>query len=226
VSAHGSDDLTITGSTGQVSAYLAEPAGPGPGVLVAHDWFGLLPHVRAACDDLAARGYLALAPDLYQGRSTTDPAEAEKLMDSLEQAEARRRVGDAAAFLRGHRLLDPSRVGAVGFSMGGSLALQEATAGAFDAVVAYYAALEPDERALITNPVLLHLAEDDEWDPPDMPLLFLQELRAAGTPAQARTWPGTDHSFANPDAAQYDPRAAEAAWAQTLAFLDAQLRGG
>jgi carboxymethylenebutenolidase len=64
--------------------YLAEPSDPGraepsppvAGVLVAHDWYGLLPHVRGACDELAAAGLVALAPDLYDGRTTTDPEQA------------------------------------------------------------------------------------------------------------------------------------------------------
>ena len=53
--------------------------------------------------------------------------------------------------------------------MGGWLALGTATAGVLDAVVSYYAALGPDERAHIPCPVLLHLAEVDQWEPPDAP---------------------------------------------------------
>jgi carboxymethylenebutenolidase len=57
--------------------YLAEPDGPAAaGVLVVHDWYGLLPHVRAACDELAAGGLAALAPDLYDGRAAADPEQA------------------------------------------------------------------------------------------------------------------------------------------------------
>jgi carboxymethylenebutenolidase len=211
--------------SGGPGGHLAEPARPGPGVLVVHDWFGLLPHVRAACDDLAGRGFVAFAADLYQGRTTTDEAEAEQLLDGLDRAGTRRLLAEASAFLRAHRLVASGPVGAVGFSIGGWLALLEATTGAFDAVVAYYAALEPAERALITSPVLIHLAEVDEWEPPDTPQTFLTELRAAGTTAEARTWPDTEHGFANADIPAHNPKAAEAAWAETLAFLGRQLRG-
>jgi carboxymethylenebutenolidase len=210
---------------GGPGGHLAEPARPGPGVLVVHDWFGLLPHVRATCDDLAGQGFVAFAPDLYQGRTTTDEAEAERLRDTLDRATSRRRLADGGAFLRAHRLV-AGPVGAIGFSMGGWLALLEATTGAFDAVVAYYAALEPAERALITSPVLVHLAEVDDWEPPDTPETFLTELRAAGTTAEALTWPGTEHGFANADVAAYQPKAAEGAWAETLGFLRRHLGGG
>jgi carboxymethylenebutenolidase len=159
-------------------------------VLVVHDWYGLLPHVRGWCDRLAGEGFVALAPDLYEGASTTDAARAEALMDALRADDARRRLGAATAFLRAHPRLDPGRVGAVGFSMGGMLMLEAATTGAFDAVVAYYAALDAAGPA-IASPMLVHTAEVDDWDPPDAPERFVAALRAAGSEAEGRAWPGT-----------------------------------
>ena len=74
--------------------YLAEPSGPArAGVVVVHDWYGRLPHVTAACDELAAAGLVALAPDLYRGRATTDPAQAEAFVEALDQAVAAQRLG-------------------------------------------------------------------------------------------------------------------------------------
>src|SRR4029450_10929273 len=81
--------------------YLAQPSGTArAGVLVAHDWYGLLPHVRTACDELAKAGLVALAPDFYDGRSTTDPEQAEALMQAMEAAKAQARLGAAPADLR------------------------------------------------------------------------------------------------------------------------------
>jgi carboxymethylenebutenolidase len=216
------------------TGYLAEAAGPGPGVVVAHDWYGLLPSVRTACDALAGAGLTALAPDFYAGRTTTDPGEAEALMDKLDVPEARAELTAAIAELRDRRpgraaaiaeLRDrgPGRVGALGWSAGGWLTLLHATGGGLDAVVAYYAALAPSDRDTITCPVLLHLAEVDDWDPPNTPVAFLAELARAGTVAEVTTWPGTEHSFANPDAAPYEPDAAARAWAQTVDFLHRHL---
>jgi carboxymethylenebutenolidase len=199
------------------SDYLAEPDAPGPGVLVVHDWFGLLPSVRDLCDQLAEAGFLALAPDLYEGASTTDPAEAARLMDALPADDARKRLVGAAWSLRGRAA--PSRVGAVGFSMGGWVTLKAATEGAFDAVVGYYTSLELNELAPVPCPVLLQLAAVDEWEPPDTPERFATYLRDQGTQVDVRTWPGTEHSFANADARQYAPEHADAAWSLTLEFL-------
>jgi carboxymethylenebutenolidase len=206
-------------------AYVAEPAGPpAGGVVVAHDWFGLLPHVRLACDGLAEGGLAALAPDLYDGRATTDPEQAERLMGALDAGRAGARLTAAADELRGRT--GGRRVGALGFSMGGSLVLLEATTGKLDAVAAYYAALGEHERAPIPCPVLLQLAEVDDWDPPDTPERFAVELRAAGTEVEVHAWPGTGHSFANPDVAAHAPAQAAEAWAVTVAFLGRHLDAG
>src|SRR5437773_5548204 len=101
--------------------YLAEPSGPArAGVLVLHDWYGLLPHVRSACDELAAVGLVALAPDLYDGRSTTDPQQAEAIQQAsgaMDLARVRARLDAATAELR--RRAGDGPVGGLGWSMGG-----------------------------------------------------------------------------------------------------------
>jgi carboxymethylenebutenolidase len=204
--------------------YLAEPAAPGPGVLVVHDWFGFLPHVRERCDELAAAGLVALAPDLFNGSATTELRRAMALFDALDIEDARSALSVAARQLRAHPKVRPKRIGAVGFAMGGWLALLTATTGVLDAVVGYSAALEPAERAPIRCPVLLHLAEIDDWDPPDAPTTFIRELSEAGGVAEARVWPGTRHSFANTDLPGHSPEAARAAWADTIEFLSEHLR--
>jgi carboxymethylenebutenolidase len=198
--------------------YLAEPSGPGrAGVLVLHDWYGLLAHVRTACDELAAAGLVALAPDLYDGRSTTDPEQAEALMEALEDAKAQARLDAATADLRERTGGGP--VGGLGFSMGGFRTLLQATTGADDAIAVYYAALDEEQAPSIRCPVLLHLAEHDEFDPPELYERFVAALRAAGTQVEARTWPGTEHSFANADVALYAPKPAAEAWSITVQFL-------
>jgi carboxymethylenebutenolidase len=203
-------------------AYLAGPPGrPAGGVLVVHDWFGLLLHVRTLCDQLAGAGLVALAPDLYEGRATTDPEQAERLMDGLEAARARARLDAALDQLRTRTRGGP--VGGLGFSMGGSLALDRAARGTLDAVACYYATVDEQEAAGIRCPVLLHLAEVDEWDPRETPERFMAGLRATGTPVQVHSWPGTEHSFANGDVAAHAPAQAARAWAATLEFLRGHL---
>ncbi len=216
--------VTLGGPASSGRGYLSEPAATGPGVLVVHDYHGALPHVRAAADALAESGFVALAPDLYGGPASRSPVQAARLLEALDVGRARSMLAAAAAQLRAHPRVRPKRLGAIGFSIGGWLALLVATTGALDAVVAYYAALDADEREEIRCPVLLHLAEVDEWDPPDLPATFIAELRAGGAVALAHTWPGTRHAFANADVSTHDPAAAGAAWAESVDFLAQHLR--
>jgi carboxymethylenebutenolidase len=201
--------------------YLAEPSGPArAGVLVLHDWYGLLPHVRGACDELAAAGLVALAPDLYGGRSTTDPEQAEAIQEAtqaMDLAKVGARLDAARTEVRQRTGGGP--VGGLGWSMGGFHTLLQATKGAYDAIAVYYATLEPEQAADIRCPTLLHMAEEDEFDPRETYEGFVVALQAAGTEVQAHTWPGTEHSFANRDVALYAPAAAEQAWSITVQFL-------
>jgi len=218
--------------------YLAEPSGPataggsgglkaGPpaaGVVVVHDWYGQLPHVRAVADELAAAGLTALAVDLYDGRTATDPGQAETLADQMDRAAAPTRLDEAVAALKART--DGGPVGVLGWSLGGMYAVGLATRGELAAVALYYAAGDEDDAAKLHCPVLLHLAETDEFDPPEFYEGFVDALRAAGTEVEVHTWPGTEHSFANRDVALHAPDPAAEAWAITVRFLRDNLLGG
>jgi carboxymethylenebutenolidase len=215
--------VTLGGSTSSGTGYLSEPVTPGPGVLVVHDFYGALPHVHDLCDALAVAGFTALGPDLYGGRVAADPAEAEHLLGTLDVRRAREMLTVSARQLRAHPSVRPERIGAVGFAMGGWLALLAAVRGVFNAVVSYYGVLGPDERAFLGCPVLLQLAEADRYDPPDAVGAFVAELRAGGGGVERNTWPGTRHGFANADIRWYAPEPAAAAWESTTAFLGREL---
>jgi carboxymethylenebutenolidase len=204
--------------------YLAEPTGPGrAGVVLVHDWYGQLPHVRTLADELAGAGLAALAVDLYGGRTTTDPGEAEALAGEMDRAAAPTRLDEAVETLKAK--VDGGPVGVLGWSLGGMYAVGLATRGDVDAAALYYAAGDEDDAARIHCPVLLHLAEVDEFDPPEFYDGFVHALRAAGTEVEVHTWPGTEHSFANRDVALHAPGAAAEAWAITVRFLRDRLAG-
>ena len=188
-----------------------------PAVVVVHDWYGLLPHVRGVCDRLAAAGVTALAVDLYGGRSTTDETQAEALMAALDGGAARQQIIAAVRDARRAGVLAP-RVLGLGYSMGGQLVLDLARQGLFDAAVAYYASLGPDDVPM-PCPLQLHLAGEVDFEPPDLPQQFTAAVRAAGGAAQDFTYAGTRHSFANADVSYADVRAAALAEQRTLAFL-------
>src|SRR5437762_10962920 len=112
------------------NGYLAEPPhGNGPGVLVLHAWWGLTEPFQQVCDQLAAEGFVALAPDLYHGKTTASVEEAEALVEALNQHEERMRGDNAAAVqsLRQHTATNledgRGKLAVVGFSLGGAYAL-------------------------------------------------------------------------------------------------------
>jgi len=107
------------------SGYLATPSsGKGPGVLVIQEWWGLVDHIKRVCDRFAAEGFTALAPDLYQGKSTGEPDEAGKLMMTLNLDRASKDMGGAVDYLKSSDAVRGRGVGVVGFCMGGGLALK------------------------------------------------------------------------------------------------------
>ena len=117
-------DIRVESEDGEFAAYVATPpSGRGPGLVVLQEWWGLVPQIRAVCDRLARAGFVALAPDLYRGESTTDPDEAGRLMMSLEIDRAGRDLEAAVEALRREPATTGARVGCIGFCMGGQLAL-------------------------------------------------------------------------------------------------------
>jgi carboxymethylenebutenolidase len=212
----------------EVGAYLAKPAsGRGPGVLVIQEWWGLVDHIRDVCDRFAREGFVALAPDLYRGERTTDPDAAGRLMMSLEIPRAARDLDAALTALLGREATTGARVGAVGFCMGGQLALFAATRNRrIGAVVDFYG-IHPKvtlDLSGLEAAVLGIFAEKDAFVPPEAARKLEADLIGAGKRARFEIYPGVGHAFVNdarPDA--YDARSAARAWAETLAFLRAEL---
>src|SRR5687767_15884199 len=94
-------DFPSNGSSGQ--GYLALPeSGSGPGVVVIQEWWGLVGHIKDLCERFAAEGFVALAPDLYHGETTSEPDEAGKLMMELDIEHAAKDMTGAARYLAGH----------------------------------------------------------------------------------------------------------------------------
>jgi len=215
------------GVAGEGSGYLAVPeVGGGPGVVVIQEWWGLVPHITDVCDRYAAAGFVALAPDLYDGATTTEPDEAGKLMMTMNLGAAVERMSDAVDHLRSLDVVTSTGVGVTGFCMGGGLALLLACRRP-DAVVAcapYYGVIpwpdaEPDWSALSAE-VRGHFAADDGMFPPDKVADLEARLQALGKTVSLEVHPGTDHAFFNDTRPEvYDAEAAALAWDDTVGFF-------
>jgi carboxymethylenebutenolidase len=212
---------------GSTSGYLATPSsGKGPGVLVIQEWWGLVDHIKRVCDRFAAEGFSALAPDMYHGKTASEPDDAGKLFMALNIAQAEKDLRGAAKFLAEHS--STPKIGAVGFCMGGQLALFAATLNPnVGACVNFYGVhpnVKPDYSKL-SGPVLGLFAEKDGFVTPQTARDLDAAIKKAGKQSEIHIYPGVDHAFFNDDnTAAYNKPAAEDAWKRTLNFFKANLK--
>ena len=210
---------------GEAEGYLARPAsGGGPGVIVIQEWWGLVPHIKDVCDRLAGEGIVALAPDLYHGKSASEPDEAGKLMMGMNVEEAAKDMSGAVDYLAGLDAATGDKVGCVGYCMGGGLSLWLASIRPqVGACVVYYGVLPPGaepDYAKLAGPVLGHFAENDAFASPAAAKEMEGKIKAAGQPAEFHVYPGTEHGFFNdtrPDV--HKPDQSRQSWERTLAFF-------
>lgn len=218
------------GAANTARGYLSmPPSGQGPGLLVLQEWWGLVDHIKDVADRFAQQGYVVLAPDLYRGESSVHPSEAQRLLMALDMADTASMLRGAAEYLLNADAVVPKRVGALGFCMGGQLALYAATAhpDVIHAVVDFYGVFNPKVPVDITAlraPVLGHFGEHDATIPLSrVDTLFADIARAGAHGTQYRYRAG--HAFFNDTRpAAYDAAAATLAWERTLTFLSETLQ--
>jgi carboxymethylenebutenolidase len=214
--------VKFPGNGQEAEGYLAKPAsGTGPGVVVIQEWWGLNDNIKSIADDLAGEGYVALAPDLYHGKVTSEPDEAGKIMMTMKMEEAAKEMSGAVDYLLKSDSATGDKVGSVGFCMGGGLSLILATLKPqVGACVVYYGVLptQPD-FAKIEGSVLGHFAEHDDWANPATARDLESKLKSLGKDVEFHIYPGTSHGFFNNTRPEvHDQAAAKQTWERTLAF--------
>ncbi len=205
-------------------AYFVQPeAGPGPGVLVIHSWWGLNDGTRALCDALADDGFSVLAPDLFDEAAPTTAEAAESALAELDINAAASLLLDSVTALRALTVDSTAPIGVVGFAMGASWALwlSARLPQSVAAVVAYYGTQHIDFDDSESE-YLLHAAALDPLASPDEMAQTEAWLGLAGRPVVSHTYADVAHNFAEPGATDYDAEAAALAWARTLEFLRSQ----
>jgi carboxymethylenebutenolidase len=213
---------------GSVPALFVPAGGHAPGtaaIVLVHEWWGLNAVMRDTARRLAATGYTVLAPDLYRGRVTQDPAEATRLKAELD-------LGDAVPMdlagcvnwltRRGH-----SKVGVMGFCMGGAMTVTAAaTLPGLHAAVCFYG-IPPHQvadPARIAIPFQGHFALEDDWCTPAAAAGLQQAMVEAGQSPDIHFYPAP-HAFfhaSRPEA--YRPEQAALAWTRMCAFWDLHLQ--
>ncbi|MGO9760103.1 MAG: dienelactone hydrolase family protein [Solirubrobacteraceae bacterium] len=222
-------DIEFPTSAGVAPGYLAVPSGEhGPAVIVLQEWWGLDEHIRSICDRLAAEGFYALAPDLYRGETTTQPSEAQQKMMALSMGEVEKDMCGAADYLAAQPGCEGPGVGALGFCLGGGLAVwAAATCPNIAAAVTYYYVMphgKPDFSG-IKGPVLGHFGTADEFIPIEDANKLESELKDAGVQTTFHYYDGGGHAFYNDTnrLGTYDQGLADASWQRTVSFLRSAL---
>ena len=225
-------------SVGLGSGYLAVPAesaGPWPGVVVIHELFGLNRDIRAHADHLASLGYLALAPDLYGGKSWV-----RCVVSAIRQLRAG--TGPAFEALAGSRTWLAERpdctgqTGVIGFCLGGGFALLCAPRGEYSAAAVNYGVVPADAERILAGscPIVASYGNKDPMGvgPPQR---LAEALTTLSVPHDVHVYPGAGHSFMSPKPAaltpllrlarlEYQPIAAEDSWRRISAFFGEHLR--
>lgn len=223
--------VEFTNGDGTANGYLSVPeSGSGPGLIVIQEWWGLVDHIRDVCDRFAGEGFVALAPDLYHGETTTEPDEAGKLMMALNLHQAVADMSGAIAYLQEHQATASDKLGVTGFCMGGGLALVLAAErpAAFSICVPWYG-LIPWEHAQpdwsnVQAKVRGNFAEQDGFFGPDKAKGLEADLKEAGVDADIEIFPGVDHAFFNDTRPEvHDAEQSARAWERTVNALHAEL---
>lgn len=213
--------------------YRATPTPKLPALVVVQEWWGVNDDIQQRTRDLAAKGYYAVAVDLYDGKVTADPKEAATLKTGLTDAAALTRLKVAVDFLQDQAaagIVDAGKIGVIGWCMGGEQALKLAVAdGRIKGTVIFYGPLITDAAKLanLHGPVLGVFGNDDKHPSPEDVNAFEAALKANGTPVTIYRYDGVGHAFASPSAKAlglYHEKEGNEAFAKTYAWLAANLK--
>jgi dienelactone hydrolase len=232
------EEITYEADGTVLKGYIAydASAGPRPGVLVVHEWWGHNDYVRDRARMLAEMGYTAFALDMYgDGKVANHPEDAQKFMmevlANLDAAEARFRA--AKLVLQEHPSTDPDDIAAIGYCFGGAVVLHMARSGEdLDAVASFHGSLgtqSPAQPGMIKARLLVANGADDPFVPAAEVDAFRAEMAAAGADMKFISYPGAVHSFTRPGATEigeqfdmplrYDEAADKDSWSELTLLL-------
>jgi len=226
---------SISTPDGSFDGYLALPAGrSGPGLVVIQEIFGVNQVMRDFCDFFASHGFVAFCPDLFwriePGIDITDQTEEEwaQAFDLFGKFDKSKGIEDITASLEMMKSLGAvsGKVGTVGYCLGGYMAYISSTRTDTDASVGYYGVSiqdSLDESGSIKNPLMLHIAEKDEFVSPEDQQEIRQGL-ADNTLVTIHSYADQDHAFARPKGAHYNKAAADLANERTINFFNQHLK--
>lgn len=208
--------------------YFAAPSRSGPAVVVIQEWWGLVAHIEDLVERFARAGFVAIAPDLFHGKTTKSPDEAGKLLMELDAERALQEIMGAGTYLLGRPECSSKTYGVVGFCMGGALAKYTATKDKnVGAAVSFYGGFRNVDYdwANLGAPILLIAGEDDRGVPAAGERALGEKLRAMGRQATVQTYANADHAFFNDTRPEvFNKEAATDAWERTIELFRANVK--
>ena len=204
------------------NGYLAVAGHGRPGIIVIQEWWGLNDQICGVADRFARAGYNALAPDLYKGRLTTTPDEANHLMSGLNFPDATQQDLRGAAQHLGQT---SRKVGVMGFCMGGALTIAAAVHILETAAAVCFYGIPPKDfadPAQIRVPFQGHFANQDDWCTPAAVDDLEAALKRAGATCEIYRYDAA-HAFFNERSAAYNLTCSNQAWDRMAGFLEARL---
>ena len=236
------DSTLVTTNDGPMAIHWALPSGNAapatlPGILVFQEAFGVNPHILRVCERLAEAGYVAAAPELFHRAGAgavfgyDDFARVRPLFSRLTNAQLLDDVRASFAALKQSPLVDPSRLFSIGFCLGGFVSILAALDLPLAAAVSFYGGgisrarpgigLTPllDELNNLRCRTLHVFGEKDSSITAEDVALIRTRLESLHKPHEINVYPNAGHGFFCEDRPAYEPNAAQAAWARTLAWL-------
>ncbi len=225
------ETVTFSSNGDIAEAYLALPdTRSGRAVIVIQEWWGLVDHVRDVTDRFAREGFVALAPDFFRGLQTDEPDQAQRLMMGLAMDRAATDIQGAARYLMERPEVTSTAVAAVGFCMGGSLALWSgALAPEITVAVGFYPAvpwerMRPDWGNYANKTAMIHASEEDGTSKAEGVQQARHGIERAGGSVEVYDYPGSRHAFFNDQRpGVYDKEHADTAWRRTIELLKSRL---
>ncbi len=225
-----SKSVTYKSGDDAVSGVLYTPQGKGPfpAIVVIHEWWGLNDWVKNQASKLADQGYITLAIDLYRGKVATTPEVAHELMRGVPEDRANRDLRAAVEFLKSQANVNKTRLGSIGWCMGGGysldVALQEPELAA-DVINYGHLATETSSLKKINAPILGLFGGKDQGITPDDVHAFEKQMKALGKQVDIHIYPDAGHGFENPvNKDGYRADDAADAWKRTVDFFATNLK--
>lgn len=238
-------DVKIPSGGDQLDGYLARPsqAGTYPGVIVIHEAFGMVEHIRDLCRRFANAGFIAVAPDLYTREGGPNPDDMQSVFPKMLGVPDSRTVGDleaTAAFLRGQEGSN-GKVGCIGFCSGGRQTLLFAcSSNQVDAAVdcwgGFITQATPNDQTtpqrptpvldLLPNlscPLYAVFGEEDQNPSTAEAEEMRRRAEAAGKNVQIEIFPNAGHAFLADYRPSYNEQAANDLWPKVISFFRTHL---